>query len=76
MPLELFGDGTQSRDFTYVDDVARDTILAAKPLGYEIINLGGGRNPISLQTVIAFIPLRIAPVFPLEPTPALKTLRV
>jgi nucleoside-diphosphate-sugar epimerase len=54
-PLELFGDGTQSRDFTYVDDIARGTILAAKPLGYEIINLGGGRNPISLQTVIAFI---------------------
>ena len=54
-PLELFGDGTQSRDFTYVDDIARGTILAAKPLGYEIVNLGGGRNPISLQTVIAFI---------------------
>lgn len=54
-PLELFGDGTQSRDFTYVDDIACGTILAAKPLGYEIINLGGGRNPISLQTVIAFI---------------------
>jgi len=54
-PIELFGDGTQSRDFTYVDDIARGTILAAKPLGYEIINLGGGRNPISLQTVIAFL---------------------
>jgi len=54
-PLELFGDGSQSRDFTYVDDIARGTILAAKPLGYEIINLGGGRNPISLREVIAFI---------------------
>jgi nucleoside-diphosphate-sugar epimerase len=54
-PIELHGDGTQSRDFTYVDDIARGTILAAKPLGYEIINLGGGRNPISLKVVIAFI---------------------
>jgi UDP-glucuronate 4-epimerase len=54
-PLELFGDGSQSRDFTYIDDIARGTILAAKPLGYEVINLGGGRNPISIQTVIAFI---------------------
>jgi len=54
-PVELFGDGSQSRDFTYVDDIARGTILAAKPLGHEVINLGGGRNPISLQTVIAFI---------------------
>jgi len=54
-PITLYGDGTQSRDFTYVDDIARGTILAAKPLGYEIVNLGGGRNPITLQTVIAFI---------------------
>jgi UDP-glucuronate 4-epimerase len=54
-PLELMGDGSQSRDFTYVDDIARGTIAAAKPLGFEIINLGGGRNPITLQTVIAFI---------------------
>lgn len=59
-PLELFGDGTQSRDFTYVDDIARGTILAARPLGYEIINLGGGRNPITLQTVIAFIEQALA----------------
>ena len=51
-PLELFGDGTQSRDFTYVDDIARGTIAALKPLGYEIINLGGGRNPVMLTTVI------------------------
>ena len=54
-PLELFGDGSQARDFTYVDDIAKGTILAAKPLGYEIINLGGGRNPVTLQSVIAFI---------------------
>jgi nucleoside-diphosphate-sugar epimerase len=54
-PLELFGDGSQSRDFTYVDDIARGTILATKALGYEVINLGGGNNPITLQAVIAFI---------------------
>lgn len=50
--LELFGDGGQSRDFTYVEDIARGTILAAKNIGYEVINLGGGKNPISLNTVI------------------------
>jgi len=54
-PITLYGDGTQARDFTYIDDIARGTILAAKPLGYQVINLGGGRNPISLQTVIAFL---------------------
>lgn len=54
-PIVLYGDGSQSRDFTYVDDIARGTILAAKELGYEIINLGGGRNPISLLSVIAIV---------------------
>ena len=54
-PLELFGDGAQSRDFTFVDDIARGTIAALKPVGYEIINLGGGNNPISLNTVIGMI---------------------
>jgi len=53
--IQLFGDGTQSRDFTYVDDIARGTIAAMKPLGYEVINLGGGRNPITLNSVISFI---------------------
>jgi UDP-glucuronate 4-epimerase len=51
-PLELFGDGTQSRDFTYVDDIARGTIAALQPVGYEIFNLGGGKQPISLNLVI------------------------
>jgi len=54
-PIELFGDGTQARDFTFVDDIARGTIAALKPVGYEIINLGGGNNPIDLLTVIGMI---------------------
>ena len=52
VPIELFGDGTQSRDFTFVEDIARGSIAAVRELGYEIINLGGGRNPVSLNTVI------------------------
>jgi len=40
-PLHLYGDGEQSRGFTYVDDIVRGTIAALQPLGYEIINLGG-----------------------------------
>lgn len=51
-PIELNGDGTQARDFTYVDDIASGTIKAIKPVGYEIINLGGGKNPISLNYII------------------------
>jgi len=54
-PITLFGDGSQARDFTYVDDIARGTVLALRPLGCEVINLGGGRNPLTLLTVIGFI---------------------
>ena len=51
-PIQLFGDGTQSRDFTFVDDIALGTIAAIKPVGYEIINLGGGNQPVSLRAII------------------------
>lgn len=54
-PITLYGDGSQSRDFTYVDDIARGTILAERPLGYEIINLGGGREQVTLLQFIAWI---------------------
>ena len=52
VPIQLFGDGTQSRDFTYVDDIARGTIAAIAPVGYEIVNLGGGNQPVAINTVI------------------------
>ncbi len=51
--IEIFGDGSQSRDFTYVDDIARGTVAAIQDVGYEIFNLGGGRNPVSLNTIIS-----------------------
>lgn len=52
-PILLYGDGTQSRDFTYIDDIAEGTVQAAmRNVGYEIINLGGGKNPIELNTLI------------------------
>ena len=59
-PIELFGDGEQSRDFTYVDDIARGTIAAQKEVGYEIINLGGGNNPISMSQVIGQLETHLA----------------
>lgn len=40
-PVIVYGNGLQTRGFTYLDDIARGTICALKPLGYEIINLGG-----------------------------------
>ena len=59
VPIQLFGDGEQSRDFTYVDDIARGTILAMKPVGYEIINLGGGGTPVSLNQLIQMLEERL-----------------
>ena len=55
LPLPIYGDGTQSRDFTYIDDIARGTIYALKNVGYEIINLGGGKKPYSLNQMIDLI---------------------
>lgn len=51
--IQLFGDGSQSRDFTYIDDIAKGTIAALKDIGFEIINLGGGNNPISINQMIS-----------------------
>ncbi|MFZ3079249.1 MAG: NAD-dependent epimerase/dehydratase family protein [Bellilinea sp.] len=53
-PIRLNGDGSQSRGFTYVDDIARGTILGLRPLGYEIINLGGHES-ISMNDLIAMV---------------------
>ena len=53
-PIPLFGDGTQTRDFTYIDDIADGTIRALKPVGYEIINLGSD-HPVKLNYVIGLL---------------------
>lgn len=53
-PVRVNGDGKQSRGFTYVDDIARGTILALKPLGFEIVNLGG-HEVITINGLIALL---------------------
>ena len=53
-PLHLNGDGNQSRGFTYVDDIARGTIQALRPLGYQIINLGG-HEVITINQLISLM---------------------
>ncbi|MCE1254187.1 MAG: NAD-dependent epimerase/dehydratase family protein [Anaerolineae bacterium] len=50
-PVRLNGDGEQSRGFTYVDDIANGVVLGLKPLGYEIINLGG-HETITMNAMI------------------------
>jgi len=52
--VTVFGDGKQSRDFTYVDDIARGTVAGLRPLGYEVINLGSDK-PIKLNDAIQLV---------------------
>lgn len=57
-PVQLNGDGEQSRGFTYVDDIARGTILGLGSLGYEIINLGG-HEVVTMNDLIRLMEQRL-----------------
>lgn len=47
----VFGDGQQSRDFTYVDDIATGTVAALRPVGFEIINLGSDQPVVLMEAI-------------------------
>jgi nucleoside-diphosphate-sugar epimerase len=53
-PVHIFGDGEQSRGFTYIDDIARGIIAALKPMGHNIINLGG-HEVITINGLVSLI---------------------
>lgn len=51
--IEISGDGSRKRDYTYVGDIVRATVLAMeKPLGFEVINVGNN-TPASLSELLA-----------------------
>ncbi len=50
----VYGDGSQSRDFTYISDISKGTFLAKKKLGFEIINFGSD-EPHKLNEAISII---------------------
>lgn len=51
-PVTVFGDGSQSRDFTYVEDIARGTIAAAAtPVGFQVINLGSDSPAVLMDAI-------------------------
>ena len=55
--INRFGDGTTSRDYTYVDDIVTGIIKSYQQIdahGYRVWNLGGN-HPISLNEMIATI---------------------
>jgi UDP-glucose 4-epimerase len=52
-PLEIHGDGLQSRDFTYVDNVVEANLLAARAPGVagEMFNVGCGSHVTLLEII-------------------------
>ena len=56
-PIELYGDGTTSRDYTWIDDIVDGMVAAIDQQGreprraYRIYNLGGSR-PTSLKELV------------------------
>jgi UDP-glucuronate 4-epimerase len=54
-PVPVFGDGSSSRDYTYVDDIVAGTLAALERCDrYRIYNLGGS-EPVTLNGLIAEI---------------------
>jgi UDP-glucose 4-epimerase len=54
-PITVYGDGEQTRDFTYVDDIVSATIAAAsKGVPGRVYNVGGGSR-VSINDVLAMI---------------------
>jgi UDP-glucuronate 4-epimerase len=51
-PIQLFGDGSSARDYTYVSDIV-DGVAAcvSQTFGYEVLNLGGSK-PITLSRLV------------------------
>ena len=52
--VTVYGNGQQSRDFTYIDDIARGTVAALRPVGYEVVNLGSDK-PVILNDAIQLV---------------------
>jgi nucleoside-diphosphate-sugar epimerase len=70
-PVTIYGDGKQTRGFSYLDDIARGTNLALKPVGYEIINLGGHQT-IAINDLVIRLEALIGKKAILEFQPAQK----
>lgn len=56
-PITLFGDGTTSRDYTFVDDIVAGVLAAMDRIdahGYRVWNLGGD-HPITLAELVSIV---------------------
>lgn len=69
-PIQLYGDGEQVRDFTFVCDAVRATVQAAlSPAGGVPVNVGGGR-PVSIRQALSLIEQVTGRSLQIDPQPA------
>jgi len=52
--IKIYGDGNQTRDFTYIDDIIKAHILALDAPNGEVFNIGGGKR-ITVNSVIKIL---------------------
>jgi UDP-glucuronate 4-epimerase len=54
-PIDLFGDGTTRRDYTYIDDILQGVLACLdRSFGYEVVNLGESRT-VELRELVSLI---------------------
>ncbi|MEL6329971.1 MAG: NAD-dependent epimerase/dehydratase family protein [Planctomycetota bacterium] len=56
-PIQMFGDGSTSRDYTYIDDIVAGVLAAYDRIdahGYRVWNLGGS-SPVRLDELIGAV---------------------
>jgi UDP-glucose 4-epimerase len=49
--IEIYGDGTQTRDFTYISDAVNATISAVNAPSGEVFNIGGGSRATLIEII-------------------------
>ena len=52
--VSVYGDGSQERDYIYIDDVSRGVMAAVKLVGFETFNLGTS-HPVTVKGLISTI---------------------
>ncbi|QOJ00370.1 MAG: GDP-mannose 4,6-dehydratase [Phycisphaeraceae bacterium] len=70
--IRMFGDGTTSRDYTFIDDIVSGVVSAygrVDRFGYRVWNLGGS-SPVSLSAMIESIGRVVGKRPVVEPGPA------
>jgi UDP-glucuronate 4-epimerase len=68
-PIQMFGDGSSARDYTYISDIV-DGIMACvdQTFGYEVLNLGGSK-PTTLSRLVELLEMALGKKASIERKP-------